>query len=182
LSDDILEVRDRNPFGEDIDEKLLRDPGRSATYLEGYSDLRTQRERAVAQGDRPDALPFRLQWVRAERVGGGTDNRKVAEWKARGYKILTYADAQKLGVHVEDSAAEKGSGGDVRLGDCVLMIADAKTAATNYHKWRSENDAQWEKRVKNYLEDSADRTNRDMGLTEKTGTAFEFEAEPVRKR
>jgi hypothetical protein len=177
----VVEVEDRNPFGEELDGELLDQPERSITYIPGYSDKRQAFEAAQRDGNPVTPLDFRLQCVRAESAQGTADNRKVAEWRAKGYEVLSWDDAIAKGLDLDVSAAHKGAAGDVRIGDLVVMITDQKTAATHYARNREAISQQWEQRVYRPLTEAAEAYNVAHGRTAATGTAFEFIEEPQGK-
>lgn len=134
-------VEDRNPYGEEVDESLLNDAGKDSTYIEGYSDVRRQRELDVRDGKRPAPLKHRLQWARAKSFDGQKmDGRRVMHWQSRkGYRALSYDDAMKLGYRVDQNPAiQKGPDGMCYLGEQMLMVADARTAASNLVKLRED--------------------------------------------
>lgn len=138
-----IEVHDRNPWGEEIDEALLNDPGKDSTYIKGYSDVRRERELDIARGKQPRSLKHRLQWVRAKAADGITpDDKRVHHWTVkRGYRPLKYDEAIKLGYAVDENPAiTKGANDFAWKGGDILMIADAKTAATNLRRLQRNND------------------------------------------
>ena len=138
-----IQVEDRTPYGEDFDPAILEDAARDSTFIEGYSDVRTQRELDMRDGKRPDPLKHRLQWVRAKKLDNtSADGRRMNHWSTRkGYRTLSYDDAIKLGYKLDNNLAiSKGADGLAYLGDSVLMIADAATAAANLMKVQRENE------------------------------------------
>jgi len=140
-----ITVEDRNPYGDEIDESLLNDPGKDSTYIEGYSDVRRDRERAIAEGNRVAPLKHRLQWARARSFDGTkNDGRRIMHWQSRkGYSALPYDEAIKLGYRVDNNPAiQKGADGMCYLGEQMLMVADAKTAATNLKRAQRDLEAQ----------------------------------------
>lgn len=179
----VVEVEDRNPYGEEDDVANL-DSGapRDVLYVPGYSEKRAAFDAAVARGERPEPLDYRLQWVKAQKSNGDRDGTKIAEWKSKKYRMLTYEEAKRRGINVDDSAAHKGEDGTIRDGDLVLMIADKNVAAMHWRQNREAIDSQFQERVYTPLQESAEAFNRKYGYTEKTGTAFEFEDEPVAKK
>lgn len=159
----VIEVEDRNPFGEEVDTSHLTNEERDALYIEGYSDKRREFELAVARGEHPDPLQWRLHWVRGQAITGDADGRKVAEWKAKGYIPVMWEDAEKYGINLQDSAAVKGPDGSVRLGDVVLMAAPAKVAAAHYRRQRELTAEQEELRVYGPMQEAVDSYNRRTG-------------------
>ncbi len=144
----VVEVEERNPFG-DVDEetmnRIMDDPAYSASFIKGYSDIRTQRDIAQRRGEKPPALPFRLQFARAKTLNGQDDIRRVNHWKNRGYRVLSWEEAEKKGLDLMNSGAvQKGEDGNVYYGENVLMICDADRAAYNYQKQREATQEQSE--------------------------------------
>ena len=142
-----IAVEDRNPYGDDVDESLLNDPGKDSTYIEGYSDVRRNRELAIRDGTPSTPLKHRLQWARARSFDGTrNDGRRVMHWQSRkGYAPLAYDEALKLGYRVDKNPAiQRGPDGMCYLGEQMLMVADARTAATNLKKAQNDLQAQME--------------------------------------
>jgi hypothetical protein len=178
----VVEVEDRNPFGENVDESIVDNPIRSLTYVPGYSDAKHKRELDIKEGKTPRPLRHRFQWVRAERATGSPDGTKINEFKGKGYHMIGWQEAIDLGYNMEESAAVKGEDGTCRLGDQVLMVCDAKTAATHYKRWRETTDSEYDTRVGNPMKARMEEYNRAQGHTTATGTDFEHEVEPQGKK
>ena len=169
-----IEVHDRNPYGDEIDEELLNDPGRDATFIAGYSDVRRQRELDARDGIKPKPLKHRLQWARGKAADGTTfDGKRMMHWQVKkGYKPLKYDDAIKLGYEVnENPAIVKGPDGLAWLGERVLLYADARTAATNLRKVQDANDAA-QRAPKERMEAATERFN--ASTKGANATAFSF--------
>lgn len=109
------------------------------TYVPGYSDMRRLRDqqlKEVSEGrrNRKDVatLPVRLHLTRTAKYSGQPDDRKSIEFRNQGYRAVTKDD---IGTHEwitgMPEAATLGPGGEIRVGDTVLMVCDAKTAARN---------------------------------------------------
>ena len=148
-----IQIEDRNPWGDEIDESVLNDPGVDSTYVEGYSDVRRNRELAVRDGKRPPSLRHRLQWARAKTYDGQRyDGQRVMHWQVnKHHKMLPYDEALKLGYMVDKNPAiTKGEDGLAYLGERVLMYAPAEVAAANLQK------------VNKNRKDLADKPRRDM--------------------
>jgi hypothetical protein len=175
----VIEVDEPSPFGEEVDPELTENPERDYFYIKGYSDLRQARDLAIARGETPKPLPFRLQAVRAQTARGAPDGQKVAEWKARGYRVLTYETARELGLDLDDSAAQRGESDSVTIGDSVIMVADAKTAATHYRRNRDLIESQRERYVEAPLRNAVERYNQRAGRAalSRGATEAEFEVE-----
>ena len=182
-----IEVSERsgNPFGEEVDDAVLENPSRDIFYIEGYSDRRHAYDEAVARGEAPKPLPFRLQGVRAQTATGAT-NQKIAEWKAKGYEVLTHKQAQELGLNVKDSAAHRGEGDSVVIGDTVIMWADAKVAATHWARNRQAIDSQYERFVAAPMRESVEQYNQRMGRAKgsrgATDAIFEVDLQGEKKK
>jgi hypothetical protein len=109
------------------------------TYVPGYSELRRARDlaqREINEGkrdakDMPPALPVRLQWVRTARVSNTPDNRKSVEFGNQGYRCVTKADLGTPWFKAMPDGAIEEAGGEIRQGDCTLMVVDAPRAARN---------------------------------------------------
>lgn len=168
----IIEVKERNPYGEEIDAEYLERTGTSVTAVPGYSDKRQQRDAALARGEAPPPLNGRLQWARAQTLTGQPDLRKVAEWKSKGYVVLTPEKAKELGYDLAGSAAIV-EGNQIRLNENVLMYAPPAVAAARYQAQRKATDAQFAERVQAPLEASA-AAARARGVKD---AVFEFEVE-----
>lgn len=152
-----IEVNDTNPFGEEnVDEHLLDNPQRDHLFVQGYSDKRQRREEMIAAGYQPGPLEHRLHWVRAQKASGAPDGTKTAEMKALGYRAVQWDEAESFGLDLEQSAAVKGAGGEVQLGDLVLMVADKRAAATNYKRVQQISDAMYESKVMQPLQRAAE--------------------------
>jgi hypothetical protein len=177
----IIEVEEPSPFGEEIDPDIVSNPERDIFYIKGYSDLRIERDKAIARGERPDPLPFRLQGVRAQTSTGGPDGQKVAEWKAKGYRVLTWSMAKELNLDLKDgSAATRGESDSVILGDQVIMVAGQKVAATHYARNRAEVESQHERFVEAPMRNAVEEYNKRMGreALARGATDAEFEVAP----
>ena len=153
----IVEVVERNPFGEEIDPAYLEDQSTDITEMPGYSNLRRQRDAAVQKGGKVPALPGRLHWARAQTIGGQADNRKVAEWKTKGYRVIQWEEAKALGLDVEASAAQRGTDGTIRLNEYVAMWAPPEVAAARYKAQRKATTSQYEDVVQPKLDAAAAR-------------------------
>ena len=153
----IVEAVERNPYGEDIDPAYLEDTGTDITNVPGYSDIRKANDAITTKGGKLRPLPGRLQWARAQTLNGQADNRKVAEWKNKGYKVLGWEEAKSLGLDVDATAAQRGLGGDVRLNEYVLMYAPPKVAAARYAAQRKATSTQYDTIVQPKLDEAAAR-------------------------
>lgn len=119
-------AQERSMFGE-FAEEAIQEPGITGTYIGGYSDKRTEAELARAKGENPEPLPHRFQMVPFQRVSGTPYSAKIAEFKKKGYEVVNYEEAEKLGYDL--SFYQKSPEGNATIGDSILMICDGKTAA-----------------------------------------------------
>lgn len=155
-------VRPRSPFGE-IPDDVIDDPQVSVFDLPGYSDRRRDLELARAtnqdvNGVSPnDILSHRFQWVRCEHGGSNTASR-VAEWLAKGYKVVSWDDAASYGVKVDSVLGHsKDPDGNVRIGDTVLMVTDAQHAAMHLARHEREVERQSNAPIERLQEQAAER-------------------------
>ena len=175
----VVEVRERSPWGESVDDSVGSDPGRTSTFVGGYSDKRTEFERETAAGNNPRPLQHRLHWARAERPNGEADGRRIAYWKAKGYRKPTWEEAAAAGYDLASSAAIRAPDGSIRLGDTVLMWAPAATAAAHRKRIREDTKAAsdaYQKRVEDAAEDANRAMGRKPGSRGATGAMFEIES------
>lgn len=128
----------RTEFGDVLDNEDLRSGQHDLTYVPGFSDMRLQRDlqlAEVAQGRRKlsdvRTLPVRCQLVRTTKQTGEPDQMKPVSYSLQGYKPATEADIGKEWLTALPPAARIVGGGEIRIGDCTLMVTDAKTAARN---------------------------------------------------
>ena len=178
-----IEVVDRNPYGDDVDPQAMEDAARDSTFIEGYSDVRSQRELDVRDGKQPAPLKHRLQWARAKSFDGTrSDGRRMMHWQVdKHYETLKYDDAIKMGYLVDKNPAiTKGPDGLAYLGERVLMYATGPVAAANKRKVDGEL-AEQTQRAANRMEDAVERFNRDTKGAH--AQAFNFIGEdPDKKR
>jgi len=151
-----IEVRDTSPWGDEFDEQILTDPGKDSTYIKGFSDKFREREIAVSKGERPAPLEHRLQWANPGNLHRWLVNKHN--------KVLMYDDALKLGYDLkENPAITRAEDGRALLRDQVLVYADRKVAASNFHKVR-ENQDQEEVRARNTMAQAATNYEAKTGL------------------
>jgi hypothetical protein len=129
----VVEVIEDSPFGEDIDEGVMENPALTPNFLPGYSDVRIEREKALARGEKPPPLPFRFHCVRAKTLDGKSDDgRNLFQREREGYVPLKWDEAESYGVRPEENKALKRDDvGNVTYGEYIFMVTDAKRAATN---------------------------------------------------
>lgn len=173
-------VEDRNPFGEDFDEALLNDPSIDSTYIEGYSDVRRNRELALRDGETAPPLKHRLQWARAKTFDGQhLDGRRMMHWQTKnGYRPLPYDEAVKLGYDVRTNPAiTKGEDGLAYLDSRVLVFTDGKRAATNLKRLQ-EDAAELAARPQRRMEEAVERFNRNTKGAHATAFSFLGDDDP----
>lgn len=179
-----VEVKERSPWGESVDDGVVNDPTRRSTFIGGYSDVRTAFESETRAGNDPRPLQHRFQWARAERPNGDADGRKVAQWKGKGYSKPTWEEVEKAGYDLAGSAAVKGPDGTVHLGDTVLMWCPARTAAAHAKRLREETKAAsdaYQTRVEDAVEDANRKMGYKPGSHGATKAIFELEHEADKK-
>ncbi len=175
-----IAVHDRNPFGEEFDESILSDPGRDSTYIEGYSDVRRDRELAFRSGERPKPLKHRLHWARAKTFDGQrADGRRMMHWQTeKKYEALPYVEAVKLGYMVnKNPAIRQGEDGLAYLGERVLMYCSAKVAAANLKKVQDDTRDLMDK-PKRDMEDSVARFNQNTKGAHAVAFSYVGDEEP----
>lgn len=117
---------------------------RDKTFVPGFSEMRIRRDLAVAEhkrglisaGDIPN-LPVNLRWSRAIQKDGNTDN-KIYGHLTNGYRLVNKSDVGSEYLKELPGGAQVQPDGSIRNGDCVLMIADGKTAAKNAVRKQAE--------------------------------------------
>ena len=159
-------ANERSVFG-DFDEKTLQDPGRSIYELDGYSDKRRNAELERRAGRQADPIPHRFQYLPSQRPNGQPDRRKIAEYLAKGYKMVKYDEAGDYGIDLSTSAAVKDVDGNVLVGSDLLFVAPASVAAREDHFNKQRIDTQ----VASTLAPITDQTD------EKGKPIFTFEEE-----
>jgi hypothetical protein len=179
-----VEVRERSPWGESLDESFVNDPGRTSTFIGGYSDKRAEFERESRAGGNPKPLAHRLHWARTERPNGEAEGRRVAEFKRKGYTKPTWDEVMAAGYDLTTCGAIKGPDNSIKLGDTVLMWCPAPIAAANVRRVREETKAAsdaYQKRV----EEATEKANQQMGYKQgsrgATAPVFELEGDNFKK-
>lgn len=138
----LLETIELNPFGEVDPGALAQDDGVDTFYVKGYSDKVKERDRAlldVAQGRRNPkdvpTLPGNLRWTRRV-TPGKQEPEAIKPMRARnlGYEVVKWDDAKKgdhPAVKAIPDGATRGPGGEIIMGDLMLVFAGAPQAARN---------------------------------------------------
>lgn len=127
------EVRESEEFND------MSAAAQDLTYVPGYSDLRRTRDRAIAEGKKPQALPYRLQLVRVKNANGNPDGRMAAQWRALGYREVLHDEMEGMGIAMPVGGMAS-TDGFVDVGDTRLFVCDALRAARNEKNWRRATD------------------------------------------
>lgn len=109
------------------------------TYVPGFSEKRFARDRAIndvlrgrLRASEVPTLPYNFRWARCQNKKGEPDSRKVIRAGNRGYKAVTGDDVGEGKLLPSlPAGAVIASDGNIRQGDCVLMIAPADKVARN---------------------------------------------------
>lgn len=117
------------------------DVGTDPTYVPGFSDLRFERDRQLAEaakGKRPPTtvkpLPINLRWAKRAKVNGEPDGRKVQKARQQGYEPVTAADLGSVWLRELPEGATTLPSGEIVKGDTVLMKCAAERAALNQYR------------------------------------------------
>lgn len=111
--------------------------GMDLTFVEGYSDKRQAIDSDLAQGRRPETgLTHRLQYVTVEDRSGKANRGKVQQFRAMGYRPIEFDHPEAFGIQVPPQAFRNAEG-HIQVGDAVLYVCDAATAARNEAHGRS---------------------------------------------
>lgn len=120
-----------NPWGDLTDEAIAAAGSMDPWFVAGYSDKRKEREMAVARGEKPEPLPYRLQYVRTTHTSGAPDNSKAAEFSTMRYIPVLYDEAHKFGIDVKKSGFNRGPDGTCRVAGQMLMVTPNRVAAVH---------------------------------------------------
>lgn len=173
-----VEVRERSPWGESVEDDKVANEARQSTFIPGYSDARAQFEREVALGNDPKPLRHRFQFARKERPDGTEDGRRIAQWKSKGYTKVKWDEAVAAGYDLDNSACQRGPDDSVLLGDTVLMWTPAPNAARRAKQIKEDTKAAsdaYQKRVEDAVEDANKKMGRKAGARGATAAIFELE-------
>jgi len=131
-----VEVEDRNPFGEAMDESVFQDTGFTSNWVPGYSDVRRQREIDMAEGKEVQPLAHRFHWIRDRNTDNSYEARKVSHWvNEKHYTIEDYDKLVEMGYPLADNPGiTKDPDGRARWGEHVLGVAAPEVAAAHYQK------------------------------------------------
>jgi hypothetical protein len=143
-----VEVEDRNPFGESVDDQVFNDPQYTSNHIPGWSDERHQNDLRTARGEPIVPLKCRFHWARCKDVKDTekASGRRVQHWKQKRYEIPSYKEVQAMGYDLdENEAITEGSDGKAYWGEHVLMMASAEVAAAHYQKVQQANREQEQK-------------------------------------
>jgi hypothetical protein len=143
-----VEVEDRNPFGESVDEEVFNSPEFTSNYIPGWSDERHQNDVRKGQGEPIVPLKCRFQWARCKDVKDTekASGRRVQHWRQKRYTIPDYKEVQEMGYDLdENEAITRGPDGKAYWGEHVLMVAPAEVAAAHYQAKQQANEDQQQK-------------------------------------
>lgn len=139
----IVKTRERDVLGsarESAD--FYAEANQDMTYVPGYSDKRRARDRALAEGREPIALPFRLQLVRTTTRTGRPDSASISKWRAKGYRAVQQSDLAGMGIEMP-AGGEVNADGTIQVGDTTLYMTDGPNAARLEEHWhRATEEAQ----------------------------------------
>ncbi len=135
----LVELATENEFGAVELKPLDTDGGLDITYVPGFSDMRFQRDRAVAEVVHGDAspkdvpsLPVNVRWVRAVTGDGQQPtSQNVMLSERKGYRLATKEDIGKPWLTQLPPGAKIRADGSIANIDTVLMVADAAQVAQN---------------------------------------------------
>lgn len=124
--------------------------GRDITYVPGFSDLRRERDLAIAEvvhGERNPksvpTLPVNCRWARfttyREQKPDGT---KIAEHALNGYRLATKDDVGQEWLREMPAGSKVLADGSIAQGDTVLMVVSADVAARNRMRSRRKLEGQ----------------------------------------
>ena len=157
-----IEVEDRNPFSESIDERVFEDPTYTSSYIPGYSEQMRENEIRKTENRPIKPLKHRFHWARCKSLQDTNrdEGRRVQHWKQKRYEVANYDDMVAQGYDLsENDAITKGPDGRAYWGEHVLMVASPEVAAAHYEKARQANADQQEQ--PQYMMDTAvERFNR----------------------
>lgn len=142
-----VEVKDRNPFGEEVDEEVFQDPEYTSNYIPGWSKQRHDNELRKAAGEDIIPLRERFQWARCKGIMNTErdEGRRVQHWRQKRYEIPDYDDVVAMGYDLnENSAIHRGEDGKAYWGEHILMMASAKVAAAHLRKKQQADEDQQE--------------------------------------
>lgn len=174
-------------FGDFEPDESFFDPNgqdRDATYVPGYAEMRKAFEvgaRDFRLGkisrDAIPTVPVRLRWARCQRINGEPDNTKPFSHSQRGYEYVTKEHVGQAWLKKLPGGTNWDAAGNLRRGDSVLMVADAKDAARNdYQKARRT-----QERI-GAVENSFTQNLQERGIRENKGTDPYVERVPTPKK
>ena len=157
-----IEVEDRNPFGEDIDERVFSDPTYTSNYIPGYSEARHANDVRKTKNEPITPLKHRFHWARCRSLHNtdASEGRRVQHWKQEKYEVANYDAMIKQGYDLsENEAIHKGADGRAYWGEHVLMVASADVAAALYQRNEEAIGAQ-ERVAANMMDDAVEKFNQ----------------------
>lgn len=166
-------------FGEvtaELEEMDQNEMVRDLTYVPGWSELKFQRDAALADlangravaGDVP-SLPVNVRMVRRAGINGGTTGHKLMAAFNNGYKPITKAHiGQAWFTALPPGARELEDGSIVNAaGDCQYMYCERPRAALNRRRATERMLAHAENAGLNPVDDEGSPT---PGITQSGGT------------
>lgn len=117
------------PWADLTDEAIAAAGSMDPWFVSGYSDKRREHELAVRNGEKPEPLPWRFQYVRTALTSGAPDGSKAAEFSTLRYIPVLYDEAHKYGIDVKKSGFNRATDGTCRVAGQMLMVTPARVAA-----------------------------------------------------
>ena len=179
-----IEVENRNPFGEDVDERVFNDPTFTSNYIPGWSNIRHENELRKSRGEEIIPLKHRFHWALAKDLKNtDMDNgRRVQHWIQNKYEVAQYDDLDKMGYPVKENLAiSRSPDGKAVWGEHVLVVAGAEVAAAHYQANEAAIEAQEEE--PSFIMDRAVEKFNKSDVAQRGGmkaTAFEMVEESPR--
>lgn len=159
----LIGAADKDLLGSHRESSAFRDGSgvnQDVTFIKGYSDRRRRIDADLSAGREPkEGLDYRLQWVRCQRPNGKMDMQAVTQYRAKGYRFVKPGDCAELGIEAP-LHSEPTADGKIQIGDVVLMICDADTAAAHMEDGQS---AIQERSAADYTSQELHTAGRELG-------------------
>jgi hypothetical protein len=179
-----IEVEDRNPFGESVDERVFADPTYTSSYIPGYSEQVRQNELRKANNEPIKPLKHRFHWARCRALQDTerAEGRRVQHWKQKRYEVANYDDMIAQGYNLaENDAITPGPDRQAYWGEHVLMVASAEVAAAHVEKNRQAA-SDLEEKPQYMMDEAVERFNRTKTAKRTGMKAGAFEEVEVRSK